>query len=132
MNRYATACQRRLRSRPRRSANIGKRENYLKNWFRKAGGAESRQEYRSRWRGNQTRSCFWHYNGPHECLSPLAQNLALMKFDPRLARAAWAKSTVPTIAGLVVMLPSRSCRNRWRETLNGCGDLKLRRGRLRR
>jgi hypothetical protein len=52
MNRYATACQRRprtqrLRSRAQEKRKHRKRENYLKNWFRKAG-AESRQELMAR------------------------------------------------------------------------------------
>src|SRR5208282_1225696 len=97
------------------------------------GDCAHRQEVAFFWlRLSGTVQSWQHYNGPRECLSPLARNLALMKFNPRLARAVWAKSTVPKIAGLVVMLPSRSCRNRWRETPTGCGALKLRRGRLRR
>jgi eukaryotic-like serine/threonine-protein kinase len=48
------------------------------------------------------RSCLLgeRYNGPHECLLPLAQNLVPTKFNRLSARAAWAKSTVQATAGL--------------------------------
>ena len=75
-----------------------------------------------RMRGFDSRLPGEDYNGPHECLSPLAQNLVPTKFNRPSVRAAWTKSTVQETAGLAVMLPPRSCRKRLPEAPNGCGD----------